>query len=75
MLREELKNIRDTTLYSTASICTAVTSFAPKTNKVIGDWRKLHNEELHNFYSSPSSIRMICMGRDEKCVQNFGWKA
>jgi hypothetical protein len=22
-------------------------------------WRKLHNEELHNFYSSPSKIRMI----------------
>jgi hypothetical protein len=26
---------------------------------VIGDWRKLHNEELHNLYSSPSIIRMI----------------
>jgi hypothetical protein len=25
---------------------------------VIGGWRKLHNEELHNFYSSPSIIRM-----------------
>jgi hypothetical protein len=22
-------------------------------------WRKLHNEELHNFYSSPNIIRMI----------------
>jgi hypothetical protein len=22
-------------------------------------WRKLHNEELHNLYSSPSIIRMI----------------
>jgi hypothetical protein len=26
---------------------------------VIGGWRKLHNEELHNLYSSPSIIRMI----------------
>jgi hypothetical protein len=26
---------------------------------VTGDWRKLHNEELHNLYSSPSIIRMI----------------
>jgi hypothetical protein len=26
---------------------------------VTGGWRKLHNEELHNFYSSPSIIRMI----------------
>jgi hypothetical protein len=24
-----------------------------------GDWRKLHNEELRNLYSSPSMIRMI----------------
>jgi hypothetical protein len=26
---------------------------------VVGDWRKLHNEELHNLYSSPNTIRMI----------------
>jgi hypothetical protein len=31
----------------------------PKRNKVTGGWRKLHNEELHNLYSSPSKIRMI----------------
>jgi hypothetical protein len=28
-------------------------------NEVTGGWRKLHNEELHNLYSSPSMIRMI----------------
>jgi hypothetical protein len=33
--------------------------FGPKRNEVIGDWRKLHNEELHNLYSSPSIIRAI----------------
>jgi hypothetical protein len=26
---------------------------------VTGDWRKLHNEELHSLYSSPSIIRII----------------
>jgi hypothetical protein len=26
---------------------------------VIGVWRKLHDEELHNLYSSPSIIRMM----------------
>jgi hypothetical protein len=34
--------------------------FGPKREEVRGDWRKLHNEELHNVYSSPSIIRMIC---------------
>jgi hypothetical protein len=33
--------------------------FRPKGDEVIGGWRKLHNEELHNFYSLPSIIRMI----------------
>jgi hypothetical protein len=33
--------------------------FGRKMNKVAGGWRKLHNEELHNFYSSPNIIRMI----------------
>jgi hypothetical protein len=32
--------------------------FGPKRDDVTGGWRKLHNEELHNF-SSPSIIRMI----------------
>jgi hypothetical protein len=33
--------------------------FGPKRDEETGDWRKLHNEELHNLYSSPSIIRMI----------------
>jgi hypothetical protein len=33
--------------------------FGPKGNVVTGGWRKLHNEELHNLYSSPSIIRII----------------
>jgi hypothetical protein len=33
--------------------------FGPKGDEVIGGCRKLHNEELHNLYSSPSTIRMI----------------
>jgi hypothetical protein len=33
--------------------------FVPKRDQVIGGWRKLHNEELHNLYGSPSIIRMI----------------
>jgi hypothetical protein len=30
-----------------------------KRDEVTGDWKKLHNEELHNLYSSPDIIRMI----------------
>jgi hypothetical protein len=33
--------------------------FGWKRDEVTGGWRKLHNEELHNIYSSPSIIRMI----------------
>jgi hypothetical protein len=33
--------------------------FGPKRDGVTGGWRKLHNEELHNLYSSPSRIRII----------------
>jgi hypothetical protein len=33
--------------------------FGPKRDEVTGEWRKLHNEELHDLYSSPSIIRMI----------------
>jgi hypothetical protein len=37
--------------------------FGPKREHVIGGWRKLHNEELYNFYGSPSIIRMIKSSR------------
>jgi hypothetical protein len=30
----------------------------PKRAEVTGGWRKLHNEELHNLYCSPITIRM-----------------
>jgi hypothetical protein len=33
--------------------------FGPKRDEVIGGWRKLPNEELHNLYGSPSIIRKI----------------
>jgi hypothetical protein len=33
--------------------------FGPKRDDVIGGWRKLHNEKLHNLYCSPSIIRII----------------
>jgi hypothetical protein len=61
--------------------------FGPKRDDVMGGWRKLYNEELHNLYSSPNIIRItkswrmrwrghvVHMGGDEKCIQNFGWKA
>jgi hypothetical protein len=33
--------------------------FAPKSDEVTGEWRKLHNEELHILYYSPDIIRQI----------------
>jgi hypothetical protein len=33
--------------------------FGPKRDEVTEEWRKLHNEELHNVYSSPDIIRQV----------------
>jgi hypothetical protein len=61
--------------------------FGRKRDEVTGDWRKLHNEELHNLYSSPSIIRMIKsrrmrltkhlvrIGEERNALWGFGEKA
>jgi hypothetical protein len=53
---------------------------------VTGEWRKVHNEELHNLYSSPDIIREVKSRRmrwaghvarmgEERKVQGFDGKA
>jgi hypothetical protein len=53
--------------------------FQPKRDEATGEWRKLHNEEFYELYSSPSIIRIIKSRRmrwagqvarmgDEKCL-------
>jgi hypothetical protein len=37
--------------------------FGPKADEVTGSFRKLHNEELHNLFSSPDIIRMTKSNR------------
>jgi hypothetical protein len=59
--------------------------FGPKRDEVTGEWSKLHNEELHNMYSSPDIIRQVKANkvgeacstheRGEKSVHGFGGKA
>jgi hypothetical protein len=58
--------------------------FGPKRDEVTGNWRKLHNEELHDLYSLPNIMRVIKsrrmrwaghvarMGRREACTE-FWW--
>ena len=56
--------------------------FGPKRDKVTGDWRKLHNKELNDLYSSPNIVRVIeknemgracsTYGGKERRVQGFG---
>jgi hypothetical protein len=58
--------------------------FGPKRDEVTGDWRKLHNKELNELYSSPTIIQVIttrmrwvrhvaCIGEwTGGCIQNFG---
>jgi hypothetical protein len=52
-----------------------------------GSWRKLHNDELHNLYSSHNIVRVIKsrrvrwaghvsrIGGGESCLQGFDWEA
>jgi hypothetical protein len=55
--------------------------FGPKRYEVAGGWRELHNQELHNLYSSPSIIKTIksearsTNGSEEECTQDIGGKA
>jgi hypothetical protein len=37
--------------------------FGPTKDEVMGGWRKLHNEELHDLYSSLSMIRIMKSSR------------
>jgi hypothetical protein len=46
--------------------------FGPKMDMVAGEWRKLHNEELHDRYSSPSIVRVI-KSRRMRCVGHVAW--
>jgi hypothetical protein len=39
------------------------TIFGPKRDEMMGGWRKLHNKELHDLYSSPSIISIIMSRR------------
>jgi hypothetical protein len=60
--------------------------FGPKRDEVMGEWRKLHNEELRDLYSSPSIIRIIKskrmrwavhvtqMGRRGTCI-GYWWES
>jgi hypothetical protein len=61
--------------------------FGPKRDGKVGGWRTLHNNKLHNLYSSLSKIRMMkswwmrwagnvaCMGVEQYFIENFGGKA
>ena len=59
--------------------------FGPKRDKVTGEWRKLHNEELSDLYCSPNIVRVIqskrmilaghvaCMGGKDEVYTGFWW--
>jgi hypothetical protein len=64
------------------SFINSVTLFSgPRRDEVTGEWRELHNEELHILYSSPNIIRQIKSRRmrwaghvarmEEESVQGF----
>jgi len=58
--------------------------FGPKRDKVTGEWRKLHNKDFSDLYSSHDTVRVIKsrrlrqagyvarMGGEETCIQCLG---
>ena len=58
--------------------------FRSKRDEVTGEWRKIHNAELNDLYSSPNIVRMMKSKRmrwaehvarmkgEESCTQGFG---
>jgi hypothetical protein len=44
--------------------------FGPKREEVAGGWRRLHNEELHNLYTSPS---MLIKSRGMRWTGHVAW--
>jgi hypothetical protein len=61
--------------------------FGPKTNEIVGSWRRLHNEELCSVRSAPDNIRMTksrkirlagdlaSLEKAEGCIQRFYGKS
>jgi len=57
--------------------------FGPRRDGVMGEWRKLHNEDLNDLYSSPNIVRVIksrrirwaghlaCMGEERGCIGSW----
>jgi hypothetical protein len=60
--------------------------FGTKREEVVGGWKRLHNEEFHNLYTSPNIImvtksrrvrlagHLACMGEMRNMYNIFGWK-
>jgi len=54
--------------------------FGPRRDEVTEEWRRLHNEELNDLYTSPNTVRVInsrrmkwaghvaCMGEERGCI-------
>jgi len=58
--------------------------FRPRRDEVVGDWRRMQSEgftklvrfgKYYSGYQMKEDVACSTHQRDEKCIQNFGWRA
>ena len=50
---------RDADIYDKIILICYWRIFGPRRDEVTGEWRRLHNEELNDLYSSPNIVQVI----------------
>jgi hypothetical protein len=48
--------------------------FGPRRHEITGEWRKLHNGELNDLYSSPNIVQVVKKGKQVNFLRSFYYR-